>query len=174
MTDEGIARGAVVAAVGRGPWQPADWDDMAQDARVAVWQAHEAYDGRGTFERYAHVRAKFAVIDGLRSRLGRHHPKVLDEADSLDFEFVRTGALTLAEVLPSPVPEPERVVCARETVTEVAAWLASVSPARAAAVRACDEGVSMMDVAEERGVGYSAVPQIRARGRAALRRVVAA
>ena len=44
MTDEALAAAAVRLATGRARMQPADRDDALQDARLAIWQAHDLYD----------------------------------------------------------------------------------------------------------------------------------
>lgn len=146
MTDEAIAAAAVRLATGRARMQPADRDDALQDARVAVWQAHDAYDGRGRFEPFALTRAKWAVIDGLRRRGGRTGFSRGTQTTTDDLAWVADHQ-----------PGPERTVVARDDYARTVVALATLSPRQRDLVAAAVDGRAQVRVAERWGVTQGAV-----------------
>ena len=158
MTDEALATAAVRLATGRARMQPADRDDALQDARLAIWQAHDLYDGRGSFEPFALTRARWAVIDGLRRRHGRTG-------------FARGTQTTTDDLawVPDHHPGPERTAVASDTCARTVAAIAALSPRQRALVTAAVEGCPQARVAERWGVTQGAVSRDLALARRKLR-----
>jgi len=146
VTDEALAAQAVRLATGRARMQPADLDDALQDARLAIWQAHDAFDGRGRFEPFALTRAKWAVIDGLRRRGGRTGFSRGASATTDDLAWVADRH-----------PGPERTVVARDDYERTVTALAVLSPRQRDLVAAAVDGRAQARVAERWGVTQGAV-----------------
>lgn len=174
MTDEEVAAVAVRLVTHGARVQPTDLDDMAQDARLAVWLARQSFDGTGDPDRFALTRAKWAVIDGLRARRGRpDRPRSIDPAQMASTDAEVEEGVTIGDLLVSTAPEVERVVLARDRARRVADHLASLHPLKAASVLACDEGESQAQVAARFGVTPSAVNQCRKKAMHDVRSVAA-
>lgn len=144
MTDEELAVTAV-RSVTRCLLQPSDLDDAVQDARVAVWQARLGFDGRGRFEGFALVRARWAVIDGLRRRGGRTGYGRGTQVVSDDLTWVADDA-----------PGPEQVVAARDDYSRTAAAFGVLTPRQRDLIAAAVDGTAQVRVAERWGVTQSA------------------
>ena len=174
MTDEALAAAAVRLATGRARLQPADRDDALQDARLAIWQAHDLFDGRGSFEPFALTRARWAVIDGLRRRHGsnrRPNGKGAGRRMTSSLNVVTDEGSELAELIESPAPGPDRVAEARDMARRVASGIESLTPIEAASLGACSEGRTQRAVASEFGVTPGAITFARRR---AIRKIEAA
>lgn len=150
-----------VAMVCRGVSGP-DLDDCRQDALVGLWQAAQRWDGRGTFDGWAVVRVRGAVIDGLRQRGGRpgrgwgaDRPLSLDHpAHTADPQDPATG--------------PERAVEARDELARVRAAVGSLSARQRDLVAGAVDGVPAATTARLWGVTGSAASRDLAIARAKL------
>lgn len=128
------------------PRQPADADDLTQDGLVALWRATQTWPGEGDFAAYAYPRVRGAMIDGLRSRTGRK---------------LRPEMCQLVGDLADVAPGPEREVIARDELARVVAWMGTLPPHVAAAVKAHREGGSVSRLAARCGVVPTTISQRR-------------
>ncbi len=85
----------VAAAVRRARPKGAEWDDVAQDAMIGLWQAMKRFDpARGEFSTYATYRVRGAIVDGRRRRnhLSRAAQiKATRRAAEADLQYALTG-----------------------------------------------------------------------------------
>lgn len=138
-----------VAMVCRGVSGP-DLDDCHQDALVGLWQAAQRWDGRGSFDGWAVVRVRGAVIDGLRQRGGRPgRGWGSDRPLSLDHP-AHTGEPQ------DPATGPERAVEARDELARVKAAVGSLSARQRDLVAGAVDGVPAAATARMWGVTGSA------------------
>lgn len=52
-------------------WDLAEREDLAQEGRIAMWQAASTWDGRGTLEGFLHQKARWRMLSLLN---GSHRP----------------------------------------------------------------------------------------------------
>jgi RNA polymerase sigma-70 factor, ECF subfamily len=89
--------------------QPADAEDLAQEAFVRLWRALPLYDGRASFSTWLYVIARNACLSELRRRAIRATAPLDEHGDGAEAASVpaapvdqRLDCQTLVEALPEP------------------------------------------------------------------------
>lgn len=159
-----IARSAITVVLRGRRVQRADHEDMLQDALVAVWQAERVHDpARVALESFCLTRAKWAVIDGLRTRNGQtRRERSTDPRVAVLYEH--PSHLRLVD----DAPGPEQTAVAKLELAELDARLDRLPERTADALRSCGTGVTAGEVAGKWGCCPSRVSQLRREGRALL------
>ncbi|MCO6417855.1 sigma-70 family RNA polymerase sigma factor [Siccirubricoccus sp. KC 17139] len=136
--------------------QPAEAEEVAQEALLRAWQAAGSFDpGRARFTTWLHRIVVNLAIDRAR-RLATAGP--------------RTGPEAL-EAWPDPGPDPEAQAASAQQEAGLRAALARLAPKyRAAIALAYEEGLSGAEAAAALGLSERALEGVLYRARQALRR----
>lgn len=92
--------------------EPADAEDLAQEAFVRLWRALPLYDGRASFSTWLYVIARNACLNEIRRRGSRPTAPLGDEAEPCA-PAAPAGAIERrleCETLVDALPEPQRRV----------------------------------------------------------------
>ena len=98
----------------------ADVEEMRGDAYEGLVKAARAWEGEGSFEAFAYLVVRRAVIDALRRSWGRRFGR-LDREVSLDKPVEgRTGAVALGDAIQDPRTDTAMIVEQRDELVELA------------------------------------------------------
>ena len=98
----------------------ADVEEMRGDAYEGLVKAARAWEGEGSFEAFAYLVVRRAVIDALRRSWGRRFGR-LDREVSLDKPVEgRTGTVALGDAIQDPRTDTALIVEQRDELVELA------------------------------------------------------
>lgn len=115
-----------------------DWDDLAQEGRIALWLATRTFDpAQGSWATYA-LRG---ITQAVRNAQQRQDRVARRRGPSLDAPLdAEAPAVALADAIADPGPTPEARAIEQAAQARLTAWLATRTPRDAAVVRGRWEG----------------------------------